>query len=60
MLLDPLQIAVLQIIVYVLYIYIYTKEPCLATKGTPIIWVTLDKEKKYIYERRKKEEKKQK
>jgi len=32
----------------------------LATKGTPIIRVTLDKErKKYIYERRKKEGKKE-
>ena len=31
----------------------YTKEHCLATKGPPIIRVTLDKEKKYIYERKK-------
>src|SRR6218665_302146 len=33
--------------------YIYTKEPCLATKGTPIIRVTLDKEKKHIREEKK-------
>ena len=33
--------------------YIYTKEPSLATKGTPIIRVTLDKEKKHIREEKK-------